>query len=209
MKNILIFIFILSPLFLFSQTWGTGITVSITDTTTTSEKSSLVDDSLTVTDESQGILSVGDGGMIITNPVHEITLPYITTSRSTNPYVNTLELQQGRDKGIIFEGQTTPLTTTKIVYSDWLVETAWKPLNKGRIDNCQEHNWLNASEKAGNYNTTKFEIGLSKGDMLQECRICVKCKRLETQLTFMGTGTNPFIWEVTQSIYQQLLDEKK
>lgn len=161
-------------------------------------KGSLVNEPITITDESQGILSIGDGGMIITSPVHEITLPYITRSRSTNPYVNTLDVEQVPSLRYI--------GTQKIYTSDWKVETGWKTVCDGKNISCIDHQWLNVSEQAGDYNTNKFEIGLSKGDMLQECRVCTKCKRVETQLTFIGNGTNPFVWEATLMIYKQILE---
>ena len=213
MKNILIFVFVLSPLFLFSQlTNSRGVVIN------NSGKESSVNNYIQSSDGNWHLL---DRDTI--KPIPEEGW-YIQHADRVGKYDKDGKIIWGKSsltndsliitdesQGIIFEGQTIPLITKKIktVYSDWMIETGWKALNKGRTDNCQDHNWLNASEQTGDYNTTKFEIGLSKGDMLQECRICVKCKRMETQLTFMGTGTNPFIWEATQSIYQQLLDEKK
>ena len=88
----------------------------------------------------------------------------------------------------------------------WKVETGWKTVCNGKDTSCTDHQWLNLNKEVGDFMTKSCKIGYATCDMLQECKACVKCKRMETQLTFIGQGLNPFVWETTLVIYKQIIE---
>ena len=212
-----IILFFLSPLFLFSQDtlktngdkWGinglTGYSI-VTDssqpfvvTGAKPDKSSVVWD------------GVSFGVITIKEPVYQDPSLYPNGWTDTIPSVSWGKASLSNEPITITDSDNSLIVTRMFPKQEtgWMVETGWKTTCNGNDVFCADHQWLNINEQTGNYNTINFQIGLSKGDILQECKVCVKCKRIETRLTFMGSGTNPFIWETTRFIYKQLIEKKK
>ena len=104
----------------------------------------------------------------------------------------------GAEPGMSLSFGKAFITEDPVQATFWYYETGWKTVMEGvDMEPCKEHTWV---ESNANYNSTDLNPGKSSFwkesfNMTEVCRVCKRCRQMETQLIFTGQGASPFVWD--------------